>query len=190
VRRRMKREDRRDALLDLAAGIIQEKGAEALTLQTLADAAGVTKPVTYSQFGTRAGLLNALYRRYDQRFFADFEAGLAAGPRDLEAAAALFADSFLACVARHGRVHEAAIAALRAYPEHRDISVAIRAAFVEAASRSVLRLVPAEQAPSETRMIALQGAAEELGRAVLDGQVGEEEARTEMRAVFTALVAP
>lgn len=48
VRRRMKREERRDILLDLAAQMVEARGVDALTLVTLAEAADVchTQPVS------------------------------------------------------------------------------------------------------------------------------------------------
>ncbi|MDT0267243.1 helix-turn-helix domain-containing protein [Streptomyces sp. DSM 44915] len=41
------------------------RGADGLTLVTLAEEAGVSRPITYDHFGTRPGLLLALYRRLD-----------------------------------------------------------------------------------------------------------------------------
>lgn len=188
MRRRMKREDRRDALLDLAAEIIATQGADALTLMTLADAAGITKPVTYSQFGTREGLLLALYRRYDERFFADLHAGLAEKPLDLDTAAAIFADSFLSCVSKHGRVYTAAVAALQSYADHRNIRTTNRAAFLDTLAPTIARLLPPESVPSAPRMIALYGAVEELGHACLDGHLSPDDARAEVQRVFVNLL--
>src|SRR5471030_3499992 len=66
-RRRMSREDRQRQLLDVAWRLIREEGTEALTLGRLAELAGVTKPVVYDHFVTRAGLLAALYEDFDGR---------------------------------------------------------------------------------------------------------------------------
>ncbi len=189
-RKRLKREDRRNLLLDLAADILATRGSDALTLQTLAEAAGVTKPVTYSQFGTRMGLLLALYRRCDQRLFADLEAGMAHRPPTPRDAANMFADSYIACIIRHGRVYEATIAALRSYPEHGMIGTEIRTAFCDMLTRLLAPCFPAGDMPAQARMIALFGAVEELARALLDGQISEHAARTEMRRAFEALVTP
>jgi AcrR family transcriptional regulator len=54
-------------LLDVAWQLVREEGTEALTLGRLAERAGVTKPVVYDHFVTRAGLLAALYEDFDAR---------------------------------------------------------------------------------------------------------------------------
>lgn len=186
-RKRLKREERRELLLDLAAEIVAGRGADALTLQTLAEAADLTKPVIYSQFGTREGLLLALYQRYDQRFFADLEAGISALSATGDAAE-IFAKSYLNCVTRHGQVYEAATAALRAYAEHRNIGVQIRAAFCDTISRILTDTSSSVHALPQSRLIALFGAVEEIGRAQIDGQISDADAWGEICAVFKDLI--
>lgn len=186
-RKRLKREDRRELLLDLAAEIVAGRGADALTLQTLAEAAGLTKPVIYSQFGTREGLLLALYQRYDHRFFADLKAGMSASSATGDAAD-IFAESYLNCVTRHGQVYEAAIAALRSYAEHRSIGTQIRTAFCDTISRIIAETCSNVHTVSQPRLIALFGAIEEIGRAQIDRQISEAEARQEIRALFRDLM--
>ncbi|MBN2992365.1 helix-turn-helix transcriptional regulator, partial [Pseudomonas cedrina subsp. fulgida] len=53
-RRRLSREDRSRQLLDVAWQLVRDEGTEALTLGRLAELAGVTKPVVYDHFVTRA----------------------------------------------------------------------------------------------------------------------------------------
>lgn len=50
----------------------------------LAEAAGVTKPVVYDHFGTRNGLLAALYEDYDVRQTAIIDGAIAASRPTLE----------------------------------------------------------------------------------------------------------
>ncbi|GAB4586836.1 TetR/AcrR family transcriptional regulator [Nocardia sp. IFM 10818] len=64
---RLSKQDRREQLLDTALGIVRAQGADGLTLATLAESAGVSRPIVYGHFGTRPGLLLALYRRLDER---------------------------------------------------------------------------------------------------------------------------
>ncbi|MEU2175610.1 TetR/AcrR family transcriptional regulator [Nocardia sp. NPDC019219] len=64
---RLSKQARREQLLETALSVVRAHGADALTLVTLAEAAGVTRPVVYDHFGTRPGLLLALYRRLDER---------------------------------------------------------------------------------------------------------------------------
>jgi AcrR family transcriptional regulator len=64
---RLSKQARREQLLDTAVAIVRAQGADGLTLVTLAEAAGVSRPIVYDHFGTRPGLLLALYRRLDER---------------------------------------------------------------------------------------------------------------------------
>ena len=81
---RLSWEQRRDQLLDTAAAIVRAEGADALTLARVAEDAGVTKPITYKHFETRAGLLKALYHRIDEQQTAAAESALDVGARTLE----------------------------------------------------------------------------------------------------------
>lgn len=85
-RRRLSRDERQRQLLEVAWRLVREEGTEALTLGRLAEQAGVTKPVVYDHFGTRAGLLAALYQDYDLRQTALMEAALEASEATLEGA--------------------------------------------------------------------------------------------------------
>jgi AcrR family transcriptional regulator len=60
---RLRREVRRDALLDTALGIVNADGADAVTMESVAEQAGVSRPLVYKHFANRDELLVALYRR-------------------------------------------------------------------------------------------------------------------------------
>jgi AcrR family transcriptional regulator len=47
VVKRLRKEDRRVQLLEVARGIVRQQGTEALTLGYLAERANVTKPIPY-----------------------------------------------------------------------------------------------------------------------------------------------
>ncbi len=64
---RMSKQARRDQLLDAALAVVRERGTDGLTLVTLAEAAQVSRPIVYDHFGTRSGLLLALYRLLDEQ---------------------------------------------------------------------------------------------------------------------------
>jgi AcrR family transcriptional regulator len=80
---RMTREARREHFLDVAADLITERGVEAVTMEGVAAAAGVSKGLGYAYFDNRGELLVALFQRelavYQQRtrerlaVAADFE---------------------------------------------------------------------------------------------------------------------
>lgn len=73
---RLSKQARREQLLDVALAIVRADGADGLTLPTLAEAAEVSRPIVYDHFGTRPGLLLALYRRLDERHRAAIERAL------------------------------------------------------------------------------------------------------------------
>ncbi|MFI6817790.1 TetR/AcrR family transcriptional regulator [Nonomuraea sp. NPDC050328] len=80
---RLSKEARREQLLDAALTIVRTRGADELTLPTLAEVARVSRPIVYDHFATRAGLLLALYLRLDEQY----RDRLAQALRDAEPAA-------------------------------------------------------------------------------------------------------
>ncbi len=71
----------------MAFGLFLERGYKATSMDAIARAAGVTKPVIYACFASKAELFGALLDREEQRMFAQFGAAFATGaePGDLEA---------------------------------------------------------------------------------------------------------
>lgn len=64
---RVPRKERSAQLLDIALTLIVERGYDALTMASLAEAAGVSKPIVYRSYPNRAALLLALLRREQKR---------------------------------------------------------------------------------------------------------------------------
>jgi AcrR family transcriptional regulator len=62
--RRMRGPERREQLLDIAGKVVEQEGLAALTMERVAAAAQVSKPVLYAHFENRAALLLALLERY------------------------------------------------------------------------------------------------------------------------------
>jgi len=60
-------EDRRRQLLDTAEALLATGGSDALRMDHVARAAGVTRPVVYGHFTNRDGLVVALLERHSQR---------------------------------------------------------------------------------------------------------------------------
>jgi len=58
-----RRAERRDQLLDAAVGAIREIGP-GVTMEQLAKAGGVTKPILYRHFGDRDGIISAIAERF------------------------------------------------------------------------------------------------------------------------------
>lgn len=60
---RMTRDARREQLLDAAAGIVVEHGSDALTMESVALAAGASKTLGYAYFENISDLVLSLYQR-------------------------------------------------------------------------------------------------------------------------------
>jgi len=64
---RMPPAERRDQILDATLNLIADRGYEGVSMEAIARASGVTKPVVYDLFGTLADLLEALLEREEER---------------------------------------------------------------------------------------------------------------------------
>jgi AcrR family transcriptional regulator len=60
---RLSAQERREQLLDATAEILSESGFHAVSIQSVARAAGVSRPIVYEHFGDLGGLLEALVKR-------------------------------------------------------------------------------------------------------------------------------
>lgn len=63
----MSAEERREQILDVTAEILGESGFHEVSIQAVAKAAGVSRPIVYEHFGDLGGLLEALVNREMQR---------------------------------------------------------------------------------------------------------------------------
>ncbi|GAB1576870.1 TetR/AcrR family transcriptional regulator [Bordetella petrii] len=186
-RRRLSRDERHQQLLDTAWQLIGDEGSEALSLGRLAERSGVTKPVVYDHFGTRMGLLVALYKAFDARQNALMDAALQACPPVLEEVAGVIAASYVECVLRQGREIPGVIAALAGSPELEAVKREYELAFIEKC-----RLVLAPHAPGGKLPAAglwgMLGAANGLSNAAAQGQISARQAEHELRAIIVAMV--
>jgi AcrR family transcriptional regulator len=63
----MRSAERRQQLLDTTLDIVVERGFHALTIEAVAQGAGVTRPIVYKQFNDLPGLVRALIDREEDR---------------------------------------------------------------------------------------------------------------------------
>ncbi len=75
-RTRMSAADRREQLLDVTKEIAFAQGFHAVSIEAVARAAGVSRPVVYSHFDDLAGLLDALVSRESERAIGQLQAVL------------------------------------------------------------------------------------------------------------------
>src|SRR3712207_2574374 len=79
---RMAPDARRSQLLSTAPSIALERGFHAVTIDGVARAAGVTRPVVYALFADRAELLTALVEQAEQDALAQIVPALPPVPAD------------------------------------------------------------------------------------------------------------
>ena len=185
---RLTKDTRRAQLLGVAYGIIEREGTDALTLARLAEQAGVSKPIAYDHFGTRAGLLIALFRSIDAQQVERMTAGMAAGGDTLRAAAGIAAAGYLDCLV--GPEYEELCAALLAYEETKDYLQESRAAFAEAYREVFAPFVALEGAGGRAILTGLVGAAEALARDMHDEAIGRDAAVDALATIMFATLAP
>ncbi|MBW1249084.1 TetR/AcrR family transcriptional regulator [Pseudomonas tolaasii] len=186
-RRRLSREDRLRQLLDVAWQLVREEGTEALTLGRLAELAGVTKPVVYDHFVTRAGLLAALYEDFDGRQDQVFTQAIAASAETLDDRAWVIAASYVDCVLLQGREIPGVIAALSSSPELETLKRRYEAVFLAKCRDALSPFAPDGQVP-QAGLRAMLGAAEALSHAAASGELSREEAQQELLATILAMV--
>ena len=75
---RMSGPERREQILDATRAIVGERGFHAVSIEAVARAAGITRPIVYEHFESLGGLLNALVVRESARALTQISAALPA----------------------------------------------------------------------------------------------------------------
>lgn len=187
TRKRLTRELRLRQLLQVSWQLIREEGTDALTLGRLAEAAGVTKPVVYDHFGTRNGLLAALYEDYDVRQTTLIDEAVAASGPTLEDKAPVIARSYVDCVLTQGREIPEVLAALNGSPELASVKRKYQHAFIEKC-RLILAPFSGSSVVSLAALWAMLGAADALSNAAVAGEITPDQAIAELRDVILAMI--
>lgn len=189
VVRRLPKEARRAQLLDVAYEIITEEGTDVLTLARLAERAGVSKPVAYDHFSTRAGLLVALFRHFDEQQIERMRAALAEGGDSLAAVTKIAAAGYMDCLLSTGPEYEEISAALLAYEETKDFLQESRDRFVEEYRRVFSTFVVLDGAHGRGILIGLVGSAEALARDAHTSTLSRDEAADALADIMLATLA-
>jgi AcrR family transcriptional regulator len=176
-RSRLSKQARREQLLDTAMAMVRSEGADALTLVTLAEAAGVSRPIVYDHFGTRPGLLLALYRRLDERHrAASAQALQEAGPA-VEEIARVMSTAYFAC-ATDMPEFDAISAALKGNPEMEAIQHEMLDSYSDWIAAALLPHASLTSEALRLRCVGVLGAAETIAAELNRGQTTAAEAVT------------
>jgi AcrR family transcriptional regulator len=188
--KRMAKAQRRRQLLQAALAIVQDEGTEALTLARLAARAGVTKPIAYEHFGTRAGLLIALFRDYDDRTTEAVRAALKTGGRTLEDVAAILSAAYVDCCLSMGPEVGAVFDALSAGAETKEFLQSWREFLVAEFRKAFAPFVRLAGRKDKSILVGLIGAAETLAAAATAGRASRTEAVAALARIMIGALGP
>lgn len=192
-RRRMSYDERHDQLLDSARDFLRREGVDALTPAKLAEHAGVTKPLVYQHFGTRAGILVELYREFKGRTYDKLDAAAAsadpattADSASLAATAQVIADSYLDCIDEESAAIPGVSGALSGSAELEQLRQEADVAFSARCRAALLPFATSGEIP-EASMQAILGAADGIARAYTLGRVPLADGRIALAKVVAAV---
>ena len=188
--KRMARDERRRQLLDTALTIVRDEGTEALTLARLAERAGVTKPIAYEHFGTRAGLLIALFRDYDDRTTAAMRAALEAGGKTLDEVVSILATIYVDCCLGMGPEVSAIFNALSASEETGDFRHSFREFLAGEFRKALAPFVKLSGRGGKALLIGILGAAEALTEEAGAGRLSRSEAVAALTRLMLGALGP
>lgn len=174
--KRLPKAERREQLLETAMAIVREQGTDALTLGYLAERAGVSKPIAYEHFGTRSGLLIALYKGIDERQAAILAQDFERTPKRLADVARLMGASYMSCFRTSGPECHAIFAALKGEKAMEQVQQEQVEGYIGFYRDLLAPYAKVGEDELRRRCIAIVGAAEALSREMSRGRIGEDEA--------------
>jgi TetR/AcrR family transcriptional regulator, cholesterol catabolism regulator len=95
---------RRDELLELAAGMMAERGLRATTVRDIADAAGILSGSLYHHFSSKEEMVDEVLRNFLDWLFLRYQHIIDTEPNPLARLRGLFMSSFEAIEDRHAQV--------------------------------------------------------------------------------------
>lgn len=162
--------------METALAIVRDEGTEALTLARLADRAGVTKPIAYEHFGTRAGLLIALFKSHDDQTTEAVRAALSGGGKTLEEVAAILSAAYIDACLSMGPEMSAIFDALSASEETEEFRQSWKAFLVAEFRRAFAPFIKVRRKEMSTVFLGTLGAAQTLADAATTGRASRAEA--------------
>ncbi|GAA1931894.1 TetR/AcrR family transcriptional regulator [Streptomyces durmitorensis] len=158
---RLSKQARREQLLDTAVAIVRTHGTDGLTLVTLAEAAGVSRPITYGHFATRPGLLLALYRRLDEHHRAAITQALQDAAPNIGEVARVISAAYFACATDMPEL-SAISAALKGNPEMEAVQHELTDSYTDLMATALLPYSGLPPQALRLRCVGILGAAEAI----------------------------
>lgn len=183
----MSKIDRRRQLLEVAGRVARRDGTDALTLAAVAEQADVTRPVVYEHFGTRAGLLIALYSEIADLQYEQAQQALESHPGDdLAGLADRVGSAFMHCYLTTGPEAYAIAATLKGDTRMEHVHAALMARYVDAYRDAFAPHCTLDTAALRVRLVAVVAAGEALSELMLNGTVDEAEAARTLTSLMIA----
>jgi AcrR family transcriptional regulator len=184
--RKLTKAERRKQLLETAHEIVRAEGTDALTLGYLAERAGVTKPIAYEHFETRAGLLTALYQEIDDRSVASLMDALKRTKPRLADIARVLAKAYIDCYCTIGPEWHAIAAALQGDEQTERIlkSLTDRYAAIYCDAFAPYTKLPKDEL--RLRCLAILGAGDAITRELSRGRTSESGAAATLASLIVA----
>ncbi|MYY13538.1 TetR family transcriptional regulator [Streptomyces sp. SID4919] len=165
---RLSKQARREQLLDTAVAIVRTRGADGLTLVTLAEEAGVSRPIAYDHFATRPGLLLALHQRLDDRHRAAITQALRDAEPGAGEVARVISTAYFACATGMPELG-AVSAALKGNPEMEAVQRESTDGYTDLMAAALLPYSGLAPQALRLRCVGVLGAAEAIA-AELNGE--------------------
>jgi AcrR family transcriptional regulator len=183
--------DRRRQLLDVATQVAAESGTEALRVETIAKAAGVSRPVVYYHFGDREALLIALIEDYGEFLEERMPAAFEGTPSDMAEALHAVVHTYFDCLMERGASIRALLASSGSSPAIDEARERVWQQGVDRSARQIAQLTGARVRDLETVAEMGLSAAWSLAGRWLDGKISRKRAESlfvrTMQAWLTAL---
>ncbi|GLF95333.1 TetR/AcrR family transcriptional regulator [Streptomyces yaizuensis] len=158
---RLSKQARREQLLDTARAIVRTRGTDGLTLVTLAEEAGVSRPIAYDHFATRPGLLLALHRRLDEHHRAAITRALRDAAPSAREVARVISAAYFACATDMPEL-SAVSAALKGNPEMEAIQHELTDSYADLMAGALLPYSGLAPQTLRLRCVGVLGAAEAI----------------------------
>ncbi|MDQ0996566.1 AcrR family transcriptional regulator [Phyllobacterium ifriqiyense] len=182
--KKMPKAQRRDQLLSIALDIVRDEGTDALTLGYVAEKAGVSKPIAYEHFGTRSGLLIALFEQLDQQQIDQLAAAIAEAPKRLEDVARVVSDAYMACYQSIGAEWSSISAALRGDEVMDEIQCGLIDSYVDLYCSILAPYTKITADDLRLRCVGIVGAAEAISREMIRDKLEEKAAAAVLQSLI------
>lgn len=179
---------RRDQLLQTALAIIRTEGTDTLALGLLAERAGVSKPIAYEHFGSRSGLLIALYKQFDERQVVLTMEALERAPRTLDDVARVLSNAYMHCYSSAGPECHAISAALKGTEEMDSFQQELMDSYAAIYLKALLPYTNTSKADLRIYCVAIIGAAESISREMLAARITEKKAAATLRLLIASFL--